>query len=619
MSRRAPKPLPSLHLQKGSPSMFRSRLSRAMCAIASACLTVLLTLHPAILHAASPPASLGGPAAQLAGKVIVLDPGHGGPDPGARSREGQTVEKFVNLDVAKRLRSLLEASGARVILTRETDARPIAPGARDLPANERQDLEARVQIANAANADLFISLHADVLPEPEKGGALVFWGPGSGYTYPHERPEELVRRSMEAAHAVLWHLVAKTGVHERGASPENFYVLGRTTMPAILVEMAVLTNPAEGIFLTGEGFQQRIAEGIFNGVADYFGERHDAAIVADVTIPDGTIVRPGSDLDKIWRIRNSGLGSWNSEYRLAFYTGDRLEGPTEIRVPEPIAPGAATNLGVTLRTPTGKQGWLFSQWRMRTPSGVWFGPSIWLLVMSRPPLPTDPAPQIPGALYFSETGHNVAGAFRQFFEHHGNAMATQGGAGSAVAGGVRLFGFPRTEEMQEDGRTVQYFQRARFEWHPDRASANPSDPFAGVVLTPLGDLITEGQRPFAGVPLPGSTASAAADDEAVSQRILPDPHRQDVGHLVRGDFWDFYRTFGGERLFGLPLTEEVPWSEPGATPERARIVQLFQRAQFSYDPSQAGTPDAVQLALLGDEVLRNRGWLDQPSPIGRIS
>jgi N-acetylmuramoyl-L-alanine amidase len=569
-------------------------------------------LRPAGLRAA--------PAQQLSGRTIVLDPGHGGPDPGARARDGAAVEAFVNLEVALRLRRLLEASGARVVMTRETDARPMAPGAREAPAGERQDLEARVQIANAARADLFVSLHADVLPDPERGGTLVFWGPPSGYTYPRERPGELVRRSTEAAQAVLWHLVAKTGLHERGAAPEAFYVLGSTAMPAILVEMAVLTNPAEGIFLTGEGFQQRLAEGLADGIADFFGERHDAELAADVTIPDGAIVAPGTTLQKVWRVRNSGGATWGSGYRLAAYAGDRLDGPGEVPVPGPVAPGATVDLGVALRTPPGERGWLFSQWRMRTPTGVWFGQPLWLLVMSRGPRPTDPAPPVPGARYFAETGHNVGGAFREAFEGYGAAVAAvrdaaaSGAADAAVAGGVRLFGYPRTEELQEGGRTVQYFQRARFEWHPERGGT-PDE----VRLAPLGESVTTGQGPFAGVPLPEAGSEAPADGASPGGgRVLPDPHQPGVGHVVRGAFLDFYAATGGDRLFGPPLTEEVPWAEPGATPEGSRTVQVFQNAQLEYDPTRAGTPEAVQLALLGDEVLRRRGWLDPPSPIGRI-
>jgi hypothetical protein len=180
---------------------------------------------------------------------------------------------------------------------------------------------------------------------------------------------------------------------------------------------------------------------------------------------------------------------------------------------------------------------------------------------------------------------------------------------------VRLFGYPRTEELQEDGRTVQYFQRARFEWDPERAGA-PDE----VRLTPLGELVTAGQGPFAGVPLPAAGSEAPAGGASPgSGRVLPDPHQPGVGHVVRGAFLDFYAAAGGDRLFGLPLTEEVPWAEPGATPEGSRTVQVFQHAQLEYDPARAGTPEAVQLALLGDEVLRRRGWLDPPSPIGRIA
>ena len=551
----------------------------------------------------------------LSGRVIVLDPGHGGPDPGAVRREGETTEKHVNLEVARRLRDLLVAGGARVLLTREVDARPVAPGALSPPANEREDLEARVQIANAANADLFVSLHADVLPDPERGGALVFWGPGSGYTYPDERPEELVRRSMEAAHAVLWHLVARTGVVERGAETAAFYVLGRTRMPAILVEMALVTNPAEGIFLTGEGFQRRVAEGIFNGIADFYEARHGAAVVADVTLPDGSIVRPGSEHLKVWRLRNTSRAAIGPGYRVGFYAGDRMDGPLEVELTQPVAPGAEFEVALPLRMPEGDRGWLFGQWRLRTPGGVWFGPPFWTLVVSRGPRPTDPVPALSaeaGAVYFTETGHNVRGAFRRFFEERGAALAAAGGATTAAAGSVRLFGFPRTEEVVEEGRTVQYFQRARLEYDATRAGTDDE-----VRLTPLAEWLLQetGQLPFAGVPLGGGEEGAL---------VLADPRQPGVGHAVRGAFRQFYELAGGERALGLPLSEEVPWLEPGLPPERAYPVQTFQHGRLEYRPSQVETgetiagADAVQLSLVGDEYLRRRGLLDPPSPIGRI-
>ena len=88
----------------------------------------------------------------------------------------------------------------------------------------------------------------------------------------------------------------------------------------------------------------------------------------------------------------------------------------DVRLPDRVPPGATVDVGVSLRTPPGERGWLFSQWRLRAPSGMWFGPVFWVLVMSRGPRPTDPVAPVPTALYFPETGHNVAGAFRGFFE-----------------------------------------------------------------------------------------------------------------------------------------------------------------------------------------------------------
>jgi len=168
---------------------------------------------------------------------------------------------------------------------------------------------------------------------------------------------------------------------------------------------------------------------------------------------------------------------------------------------------------------------------------------------------------------------------------------------------------------------VQYFQRARFEYHPERAGT-PDE----VQLAPLDELLLreQGQLPFAGVPLvplvPLAGAPPPAEPEDGSL-VLPDPLQPGVGHLVRGAFRSFYESIDGPRLLGLPLSEEVPWLEPGLPPERAYPVQSFQRARLEYRPAQddtGGTAGDVRLSLLGDEYLRRRGLLDSPSPIGRI-
>ncbi|HEX2325896.1 MAG TPA: SpoIID/LytB domain-containing protein, partial [Chloroflexota bacterium] len=169
--------------------------------------------------------------------------------------------------------------------------------------------------------------------------------------------------------------------------------------------------------------------------------------------------------------------------------------------------------------------------------------------------PAPPLPTAPDTRYFSETGHNVSGPFLRFFE---------------ARGGLDLFGYPRTEELVEDGKRVQYFQRARFEHHLDRAGT----PYE-VQLTLLGDALTADRRPFPGVaPFP-----AAAERVYVAE----------TGHGLAHGFLAYWRARGGLDAFGHPVSEER--DEPnGDGSGRAYTVQHFQRARFEYHPEHAGTP-----------------------------
>ncbi|MBI3974351.1 MAG: PQQ-binding-like beta-propeller repeat protein [Chloroflexi bacterium] len=190
------------------------------------------------------------------------------------------------------------------------------------------------------------------------------------------------------------------------------------------------------------------------------------------------------------------------------------------------------------------------------------------------PKPTDRADPLPGALYFFETGHNVRGAFLDFFNRFG---------------GLEQFGYPRTEELLEDGRTVQYFQRARFEYFP-QYTGTPYE----VQLQLLGDVVTAARRPF-------PTSAPLEDTE--TQRHFPETQ-----HTVRGIFLRYFDTHGGLWRFGYPISEELQEQNNDGT-GRTYTVQYFQRARLEYHPELAGTPYEVQLGLLGDQVLRERGWL----------
>jgi N-acetylmuramoyl-L-alanine amidase len=187
----------------------------------------------------------------LAGKVIVLDPGHGGSETGAVSPYTGMAEKDVNLDVALRLQPLLEAKGARVVLTRTTDAHAIAQTAWDTvdPADNpvRADLHERVRIAEAAGADLLLSIHHNA---GEGSGAEVYYA----WENLNRDRSRLLAAMLQAA------FVDNLGRYDRGFGPEVFYVNRFATMPSVLTEGGFMTDPVESWLLADPDYRQRMAE-----------------------------------------------------------------------------------------------------------------------------------------------------------------------------------------------------------------------------------------------------------------------------------------------------------------------------------------------------------------------
>lgn len=218
------------------------------------------------LAAAALPA---GAAPALGGPLIALDPGHGGADTGAigvlppgtqtglpprTNARGQTLiyEKDVNLDVALRLQQLLEAQGDTVLMTRTTDA-----GAGDRPfPGTLVDLRRRVDMANAAGAQIFVSLHENSLNATASGTET--------YRFYVSRPE-----SVTLAQDIQQGLVARLGLPDRGVKEAGFYVLKHTVMPSVLVEGAFVSNPQEALMLARPDVREAIAEGVAAGVAQY--------------------------------------------------------------------------------------------------------------------------------------------------------------------------------------------------------------------------------------------------------------------------------------------------------------------------------------------------------------
>ncbi len=189
----------------------------------------------------------------LAGQKIMVDPGHGGSDPGARGPAGGR-ETDVNLAVSLKLRDRLEELGAEVRMTRTTDANVAYPG-----APQQEELRARVKLANEWPAQYYVSVHSNSAENPAAMGTETF----------HSRNAS--RTSKELAAAVHKEMVAATGFRDRGVKEAGFHVITNTHMPAILVETGFISNAQEEAQMTNPEVQGRMAQAIATGMANIIG------------------------------------------------------------------------------------------------------------------------------------------------------------------------------------------------------------------------------------------------------------------------------------------------------------------------------------------------------------
>lgn len=239
--------------------------------------------------------ALGGAAERPA--RIILDPGHGGAQEGAKG-PGSLREKDVALQIAQRLRVRLEAAGGEVYLTRERDA--------------QLSLSERVAMTNDHGADLFISIHANSMPtrrmRARTEGIETYFlsasasGEGARAVADRENAEapvsraargdstlafileDLVRTEAHAdssrlAYAIHPRLISRTRAADRGVQQAPFFVLSGVECPAVLVEVGYISHPQEGLKLGRAEYQEKLAEAISEGVLAFLREtrRRDAA------------------------------------------------------------------------------------------------------------------------------------------------------------------------------------------------------------------------------------------------------------------------------------------------------------------------------------------------------
>ena len=187
------------------------------------------------------------------GKIIVIDPGHGGSDPGAVGPKG-TLEKNVTLGIAKKLGAKLEAAGANVFYTRFVD---LDVAKRD--ASGAEELHKRIEVAHEKKADIFVSIHADASISSEAGGTTTYYYVKTPY-------------DLKLAQAVQRRVSVAGGLLNRGTKQSGFYVNKKSWIPSILVETAFISNPNEEKLLGQAEFQEKIAAGLFAGIVDFYKE-----------------------------------------------------------------------------------------------------------------------------------------------------------------------------------------------------------------------------------------------------------------------------------------------------------------------------------------------------------
>lgn len=195
----------------------------------------------------------------LSGKTIVIDPGHGGPDGGAKG-DDDTSEKNIALAVSKMLRDYLQQAGAIVYLTRETDTDLASEHTRGLSNRKAEDIRNRMKFIEDHDPDFFVSIHLNSIPSPRWRGAQTFYYPKFD-------------ESKHLAKMIQSEIIRNLENTDRQAlAINNVYLLKYATRPSALIEIGFLSNPSEREQLKDEKYQRSMASSVYQGILRYVTE-----------------------------------------------------------------------------------------------------------------------------------------------------------------------------------------------------------------------------------------------------------------------------------------------------------------------------------------------------------
>jgi len=214
-------------------------------------MTVLQTLILLIIHSFAVDAL-----------TVIIDPGHGGEDPGAVGDNIQLKEKDINLIIGKRLKELLMEDGFNVIMTREEDGLLYKEGTKGYTNKRRQDLLNRKKIMDESEADIVVSIHMNKFPQSQYHGAQTFFPKNSEES---KRLAQCIQRSLRD-------MVDPENKREALVKDTEILILKNIKKPTVIVECGFLSNAEEEQKLSTQEYQEKLAAAIKEGIKKYYGE-----------------------------------------------------------------------------------------------------------------------------------------------------------------------------------------------------------------------------------------------------------------------------------------------------------------------------------------------------------
>ena len=194
---------------------------------------------------------------QNSDKVILIDPGHGGFDGGAKSKSG-TIEKDINLSISLKLKSRLEEMGYKVSMTREDDI-ALHENGKTVKSMKKEDLAKRVELKKITNCDLFISIHQNMFPKANSKGAQVWYANNEDSKKLANIIQESLKKNLDENN----HRLSKPACDQYKILRDGY------KGASVIVECGFLSNPQEEKKLKEEEYQKKIAIAIANAVEQY--------------------------------------------------------------------------------------------------------------------------------------------------------------------------------------------------------------------------------------------------------------------------------------------------------------------------------------------------------------